>query len=168
MRTAVVLGVLCLAAHARASSPASNATTVAPTVGALRSLLRNGTSPLEILLAADGTFALDGNALHIERVVTIDGNGATLDAQGRSRIFTVSAGGLTLRNARLTGGAVHKPEDLGELCAVCEAPAFVAGAEDARARSTRIRAMRQSTSMMVAARAASCRSVPEFFQARCP
>ena len=36
--------------------------------------------------------------------------------------------------ARLTGGAVHKPEDLGELCAVCEAPTFVAGAEDARAQ----------------------------------
>ena len=36
--------------------------------------------------------------------------------------------------ARLTGGAVHKPEDLGELCAVCEAPTFVAGAEDGRER----------------------------------
>ena len=36
--------------------------------------------------------------------------------------------------ARLTGGAVHKPEDLGELCRVCEEEKFVAGAEDVRAQ----------------------------------
>ena len=83
--------------------PLSTQVFVVDSVGELRTRLAHETDHTELSLPAGATFHLGGDALNITGSVVIYGNGATLDAHHRSRIFEVT-GRLTLLNMTLSRG----------------------------------------------------------------
>ena len=75
-------------------------------VTALRAAITNAAPGGTIVLAANGTYTLDGTALVIDKQITINGRGATIDGNDASGVINViSTGNLTLRDVIITGGS---------------------------------------------------------------
>ena len=69
----------------------------------LRNAIRNARDGDTIRVTRDITMA--GHPEHIDKRITVEGNGRTINGNGRYRIFVVAeSGNLTLTNARLVQG----------------------------------------------------------------
>ena len=98
----VALLVQALPNAADAAVPNGNIT-------ALRAAIANAAPGGTIVLAANGTYTLDGTALVIDKQITINGRGATIDGNDASRVIKViSTGNLTLRDVIITGGSAEE------------------------------------------------------------
>ena len=75
-------------------------------ITALRAAIANAAPGGTIVLAANGTYTLDGTELVIDKQITIKGRGATISGNDASRVINViSTGNLTLRDVIITGGS---------------------------------------------------------------
>jgi len=75
-------------------------------ITALRAAIANAAPGGTIVLFTNGTYTLDGTALEIDKQITINGRGATIDGNDASRVINVeSTGNLTLRDVIITGGS---------------------------------------------------------------
>ena len=75
-------------------------------VTALRAAITNAAPGDTIVLAANGTYTLDGTELEIVKKLTINGRGATISGNAASRVIYVeNTGNLTLRDVIITGGS---------------------------------------------------------------
>ena len=78
-------------------------------VTALRAAITNAAPGDTIVLAANGTYTLDGTELVIDKQITIKGRGATISGNDLSRVINViSTGNLTLRDVIITGGSAEE------------------------------------------------------------
>ena len=79
----------------------------------------NAESGDKILLSRD--YVGSGDAITVDKSLTIDGNGHTLDAKGLSHVFTVNADNVVISNVKFlngdsdNGGAIHWNGDSGNL-----------------------------------------------------
>ena len=98
---AVALLVQALPNAADAAPPVPNGN-----ITALRAAIANAAPGGTIVLFKNGTYTLDGTALEIDKQITINGRGATIDGNDASRVINVeSTGNLTLRDVIITGGS---------------------------------------------------------------
>ena len=78
-------------------------------VTALRAAITNAAPGDTIVLAANGTYTLDGTELEIVKKLTINGRGATISGNAASRVIYVeNTGNLTLRDVIITGGSAEE------------------------------------------------------------
>ena len=74
-------------------------------ITALRAAITNAAPGGTIVLFKKGTYILDGTQLVIDKQITINGQGATIDGNDASGVINViSTGNLTLRDVIITGG----------------------------------------------------------------
>lgn len=111
---AIALSAMLLPASAGTAGAAILAVTDGDVVGLYDAVATAAFGDI-IELAAGGLYILDAGSLVIDSTITIDGYGATIDSDGRSRVFYVGDNGnLTLNNLKVTGGAaLHFPENTG-------------------------------------------------------
>ncbi|MCW2584280.1 MAG: hypothetical protein JWQ53_3070, partial [Klenkia sp.] len=132
---AVVCGLLLIA-----PLPASAAETTANTVADLRTQVAtantNDPAEVDVIDLVDATYVLDGAAgdadvfsgdLDITGSLTINGNGALLDAATVDRFFDVASGTLTLNDVTIVNGVVPGAENGGAVRVAAGASLVVSG-----------------------------------------